>query len=170
MEQNSEAAPSPTATTPEQGFPKGEDAPASKPVDNITKGDDVLGMIVTLRNKVDGKFVTRPDNLTKKSTWEVHYAIEELQKDRASNIYKQTIERRSKMLAKTDEDSTKTWNRGFKQKLEALSKSGRAWRRKEIEAAKKHPVYVYGCDRDLKWEEVFTDDGEPLAPKQSEKQ
>ncbi|KAH8908866.1 Pet127-domain-containing protein [Coniochaeta sp. PMI_546] len=169
-EQNSEALPSRTTSTAEQEPEKGEDAAASRAIDNVAKGDDILGMIVTLRNKVDGKFVTRPDNLTKKSTWEVHYAIEELQKDRASNIYRQTIERRSKMLAKTDQDATKTWNRGFKQKLEALSKSGRAWRRKEIEAAKKHPVYVYGCDKDLKWEDVFTDDGEPLAPKQSEKQ
>lgn len=169
--QDSEAAPSTTARAPEQEPPaKEEDSSASQPVDNITKGDDVLGMIVTLRNKVDGKFVPRPENLTGSSTWEVHYAIEELQSNRASNIYRQTIERRSKMLAKTEENPTNTWNRGFKEKLERLSKSGRAWRRKQIETAKKYPVYVYGCDKALKWEEVFSEDGEPLAPKQAEKQ
>ncbi|OIW29774.1 Pet127-domain-containing protein, partial [Coniochaeta ligniaria NRRL 30616] len=143
-EQDSESAPSATTPTTEQEPAKGGDASASKPVDDITRGDDVLGMIVTLRNKVDGEFVTRPEDLNKDSTWEVHYAIEELGKDRASRLYRQTIDRRHKMMAKTQptDDAAKAWNDGFLRKLETLSKSGRAWRRKEIEAAKKQPVYV----------------------------
>lgn len=168
-EQSDGATPSAATGTAEQEAAKEQEASATETVDNIAKGDDVLGMIVTLRNKVDGKFVTRPDDLTRKSTWEVHYTIEELAKDRASKIYRQTIERRSKMLAKTDDDATKKWNSGFKQKLEELSKAGRAWRRAEIQKAKAYPVYVYGNDRALKYEEVFTDTGEPLVPKQHEK-
>lgn len=169
-EPSSGAPPATVTSTSEQDSAKGEDPSPTEQVDNITKGDDVLGMIVTLRNKVDGKFVTRPDDLTKNSTWEVHYTIEELAKDRASNIYRQTIERRSKMLARNDSDAAKKWNWPFKQKLDELSKGGRAWRREEIKKAQNHPVYVYGNDRALKYEEVFTNTGEPLVPKQPEKQ
>lgn len=168
-EQNNGTAPSTAAATAEQEAAEEQDASATETVDNIAKDEDILGMIVTLRNKVDGKFVTRPDDLTRRSTWEVHYTIEELAKDRASKIYRQTIERRSKMLAKTDDDASKRWNSGFKQKLEDLSKAGRAWRRAEIQKAKGYPVFVYGNDRALRYEEVFTDTGEPLVPKQSDK-
>lgn len=165
--QHSEAASTEATPATEQESATGE---AIDPVDTISAGDDVLGMIVTLRNKVDGKFVTRPEDLSKKSTWEVHYAIEELAQDRASNIYRQTIERRTKMLVRTDENATKAWNRGFKEKLDTLSRNGRAWRRKEVQKAKGYPVYVYGAERDLKWEEVFSDEGEPLVPKTPGKQ
>ncbi|KAJ9161264.1 hypothetical protein NKR19_g2465 [Coniochaeta hoffmannii] len=165
--------PSPTATAPatEPEPANEQDASPTEQVDHIDKGDEILGMIVTLRNKVDGKFVTRPEDLNKKSTWEVHYTIEELSKDRASGVYRRTIERRRKMLEKADETKAEVrWNRGFKQKLETLSKNGRVWRRQQIEKAKDFPVYVYGIDKPFKYEEVFTETGEPLVPKQNEKQ
>ncbi len=44
------------------------------------------------------------------------------------------------------------------------------WRRQQIEKAKDFPVYVYGIDKPFKYEEVFTETGEPLVPKQNEKQ
>ncbi|KAB5575678.1 mitochondrial protein Pet127-domain-containing protein [Coniochaeta sp. 2T2.1] len=167
-EQGNEPVPSSTETpASDQETAKEADAAASDAVDSIHQGDDILGMIVTMRNKVDGKFVERPEDLKKTSTWEVHYTIEELAKDRASNIYRQTIERRRKMLERSEDVSK--WNRGFKQKLETLSKGGRAWRRKEMEKSRSKPVYVYGVDRQLKWEEVFSDQGDPHPPKLDEK-
>jgi hypothetical protein len=159
-----------TSATEEDPAADEQNPSPTEEVDSIAKDDDILGMIVTLRNKVDGKFVTRPDQLNKTSTWEVHYTVEELAKDRASKIYRQTIERRGKMLAKTDDDAHKRWNKGFKQKLETLSRNGRLWRRQQVEKAKAYPVHVYGNDKPLQYEEVFTDAGEPHVPKQNEKQ
>jgi hypothetical protein len=149
-----------------QESPSSDPTPASEPIDTIAKGEEVMGMIVTIRNKVDGKFVPRPEDLTKKSSWVVHYAIEELAKDRASRLYAQTVERRRKAMEKTTD--TGEWSNRFKGKLDELSKKGRGFRRVENDKAKLYPVYVYGSDKPLKWEEVFSDQGEPLAPKKPE--
>lgn len=49
--------------------------------------------------------------------------------------------------------------------LEAYSKKGRRFRELENEKAKAYPVRVYGNSEELKWSDVFTDDGGPAVPK-----
>lgn len=138
-----------------------EDA-AEETVDHLAEDSEVLGMILTLRNKVNGQYVTRPMDLNRHSNWTVEYAIEELPAVRAKTLYESCIARRQKALAPEKVVSRGKFDEQFRKKLEELSNAGRAWRLREIEKAKNRPVHVYGVDGALKYEEVFSEDGEPM--------
>jgi hypothetical protein len=140
-----------------------EDA-AEKTLDKVADNREVLGMILTLRNKVNGQYVTRPEDLKKSSNWTVEYAIEELPEERAKTLYESCLARRHKELAGVKQ--RKEYDNRFRENLEKLSDAGRKFRQKEVEKAKGRPVYVYGMDKPLKWDEVFSDTGEPMPESQ----
>ena len=62
---------------------------------------ELLGMVITVRNKVDGKMVDRPHGTYK--TWSVGYSVTELESEKAWKVYRQLKGRRSNAL-KTDPD------------------------------------------------------------------
>lgn len=144
--------------------------------------DKVLGMVLTIRNKVDGKYVKRPERLAKASSWTVEYSVEDLSATRANRIYDMVVARRRKTLRQPGRDdeedgggerTTATaassgsddWAQKFQGQLEAYSKKGRAFRERENEKARAHPIRVYGAEGELRWEDVFTDEGGPAVPK-----
>ncbi|EGX94960.1 mitochondrial mRNA processing protein PET127, putative [Cordyceps militaris CM01] len=99
---------------------------------------ELLGMYITIRNKVDGKFVARPERLNTGSKWEVQYAVKEISDERAERLYKQIKARRRKILDINAEMRAQSWHRMFAGSLPTLSKRGasyRAERTKEEEAA-----------------------------------
>ncbi|KAJ2971328.1 hypothetical protein NQ176_g7746 [Zarea fungicola] len=99
---------------------------------------ELLGMYVTIRNKVDGKFVPRPEPLAHHSKWEVQYAVGELSDERAQRIYKQIKTRRKKILDTDADIRAESWHRMFAGSLPTLSKRGetyRAARTKQEESA-----------------------------------
>ncbi|KGQ07240.1 mRNA degradation protein [Beauveria bassiana D1-5] len=99
---------------------------------------ELLGLYLTIRNKVDGKFVPRPERLGPNSEWEVQYAVREMSDDRAQRLYKQIKTRRRKILDIDAAERASSWHRMFEGSLPALSKSGasyRAERMKEEEEA-----------------------------------
>lgn len=134
---------------------------------------NVLGMVLTIRNKVDGRYVKRPEKLLKTSAWTVEYSIEELTAQRTNRLYEMVLARRRKALQRPDDDDSGngggggggSWSRKFEGMLEAYSKKGRRFRELENEKAKAYPVRVYGNSEELKWSDVFTDDGGPAVPK-----
>lgn len=152
------------STTASSEPAKGEDL-LIDPVDTIQPGGEVLGMVLTVRNKINGHYHQRPENLSGGSTWEVEYTIDELSNERANKIYAQLIERRRKALI-NKKDDPRAWDRGYKMKLKELSQAGHVFRMEENDMAKTRPVHVYGSAEKLRWEDVFTEDGEPLAPEQ----
>lgn len=154
---------SPESQEDEETIVGPEDA-AETTLDKVNPDREVLGMILTLRNKVNGQYVTRPDDLKKSSNWTVEYAIEELPEERAKTLYESCLARRHKELAGIKQ--RKEYDNRFRENLEKLSDAGRKFRQKEVEKAKTRPVYVYGIDKPLKWEEVFSDTGEPMAENQ----
>ncbi|KJR81205.1 mitochondrial mRNA processing protein [Sporothrix schenckii 1099-18] len=153
-------------------------APAPEP-------PEIIGMIMTIRNKVNGRYVVRPDKLTNADSWKVEYAIEEIQTKRARTLYNMLKARRKALLSKdrngkdskdgedkTDGEvpkadgigdmkktSTKSaFNRDFMSKLYALSAKGRRFRSNENRIMRKRPVHIYGVDGSRKWGEVFANE------------
>ncbi|TQV93522.1 mitochondrial membrane protein [Cordyceps javanica] len=99
---------------------------------------ELLGMYITIRNKVDGKFVARPENLGPGSKWEVQYAVKEISDERAQRLYKQIKTRRRKILDIDADMRARSWHRMFAGSLPTLSKRGasyRAERTKQEEAS-----------------------------------
>ncbi|OAA75490.1 Mitochondrial protein Pet127 [Akanthomyces lecanii RCEF 1005] len=99
---------------------------------------ELLGMYITVRNKVDGKFVARPERLGPNSKWEVQYAVKEINNERAQRLYEQIKARRRKILDINAEMRAQSWHRMFAGSLPTLSKRGasyRAERAKQEEAS-----------------------------------
>jgi hypothetical protein len=119
------------------------------------EGDELYGLILTIRNKVDGEYVARPENLTSKQKWQVEYAIEEVKPDRAHNLYGMVLKRRKNLLYPEDAGERDRWYDMFQGNLNRYSTGGRKFRRDEEKRQRGLPVHVYGAEGPLPYEEVF---------------
>ncbi|KAK3946079.1 mitochondrial protein Pet127-domain-containing protein [Diplogelasinospora grovesii] len=141
----------------------GETGETDKVEDKVASGDDssVFGMILTVRNKVNGQYVKRPERIPNGFHWVVEYAIEEIAQKRADRLYGMVQTRRQKALRPSEDaaaaaaDKGQQWYQMFRGKLDKYSMKGRAYRQRETEFGKQHPVHVYGIDTPLEWESVF---------------
>jgi len=101
----------------------------------------ILAMTLTIRNKVDGKYVLRPGNLTtstasasdkapKPPGWSVEYTLREVEdRNRAWTLYAACQERRRKQLDKSEgEENVRPDNARFLQMLRDLTARGREYR------------------------------------------
>ncbi|CAK7209156.1 hypothetical protein SCUCBS95973_000355 [Sporothrix curviconia] len=145
---------------------------SSTPSSSSEPSQELLGMIVTIRNKVNGRYVTRPASLSKSDTWTVEYAVEEIQDKRAQGLYEMLKKRRKELLSREGKDAYNTkddksegddkrkpaksaFNREFMEKLYSMSARGRRFRRAEDEAMRDKQIHVYGVDESLAWKDVF---------------
>ncbi|CAK7233401.1 hypothetical protein SBRCBS47491_008597 [Sporothrix bragantina] len=134
---------------------------------------ELLGMIVTIRNKVNGRYVTRPQTLIESDKWTVEYAVEEIQDKRAQSLYEMLKKRRKDLLYREDKDGASvkdvksegddnkgktakaSFNRDFMEKLYEMSARGRRFRRAEDDAMRDKPIHVYGIDESIAWKDIF---------------
>jgi hypothetical protein len=103
-------------------------------------GKEVLGMTLTIRNKINGEYVVRPRRLDNGQNWEVEYALEELPPKRAVALYRACLVRRKRNLIKPDDVKPDKWNDKFIQTIKQLSKKGKAWREQQDLAEQKQPL------------------------------
>jgi hypothetical protein len=93
---------------------------------------DLLAMTLSIRNNVDGRYVLRPENLTKRNSWKVEYSLAEITSaTRAWSLYGACQTRRKKALDSgdgKDEDVATNYYLGL---MRSLSKAGRVWRKKQ---------------------------------------
>ncbi|AEO56141.1 hypothetical protein MYCTH_2300709 [Thermothelomyces thermophilus ATCC 42464] len=136
--------------------PAAADAPgkAKFPAEERDTGE-LYGLILTVRNKVDGQYVTRPEKLHPRQRWQVEYAIEEVKPERAHNLYKMVLKRRKNLLYPEDAADANRWREMFSGRLEKYSARGRKFRRREDERLRGQPVHVYGEDEPLPFESVY---------------
>ncbi|KAI4865333.1 Pet127-domain-containing protein [Hypoxylon rubiginosum] len=126
---------------------------AAEPIEE--EGDpNLLGMVLTIKNKVNDAYVPRPVNLKKSDKWTVEYNIEEITGKRAQTIYQQCRTRRRKVFEDTGERDS-MWYKMFRGQLQERTQSGRKFRASETARAKWRPVHVVGHDGALKWTDVF---------------
>jgi len=105
---------------------------------------EVLAMTLTIRNKVNDRYVVRPENLTSGDAWTVEYALAEVENPaKAWSLYQASQARRKKQLDKKDDDDDKTveW---YIRNLRELSKKGKEWRRMQDEIDRGRGKVVLG--------------------------
>ncbi|KAG5983220.1 hypothetical protein E4U55_000509 [Claviceps digitariae] len=105
---------------------------------------ELLGMYVTIRNQVNGEFVTRPSGLQKEEPfdWTVQYTVTEIEDQKARTIYKQIKKRRKDVFLMDPKIRAADWYRIFGRQLPIVTQKGREFREEmtKREAGKK--VYV----------------------------
>ncbi|KAL9035715.1 MAG: hypothetical protein Q9214_006456, partial [Letrouitia sp. 1 TL-2023] len=126
-------------TLPETPFE--ENASKSAP-----PGSKVLAMTLTVRNKINGVYVLRPDELKAEDDWSVEYTLEEVsQPGRAWSLYQACQMRRRKKHQ--DLDSREQDGEGsnfYVRKLRQMSQKGAAWRKQMDKEDREVPVRVLG--------------------------
>ncbi|KAL8693657.1 MAG: hypothetical protein Q9218_001567 [Villophora microphyllina] len=109
-------------------------------------GKEVLAMILTVRNKVNGNYVLRPNDLGPKDKWSVEYSLDEASSsDRAWRLYQACQARRRKKLDdNSQDDQVNEYMNGYIEKLREMSRQGARWRKMQDEKDKALPVRVLG--------------------------
>ncbi|KAJ6438414.1 mitochondrial membrane protein [Purpureocillium lavendulum] len=120
---------------------------AAEEADKDSEGQDekpreILGMYVTIRNRVNGSFVERPASPEKEFDWAVQYAITELPDKRAQRIYSKIKKRRKTVLTQDPTARAADWYRMFKGTLPIMAKKGERYRAMRTQQEAGNPVYV----------------------------
>ncbi|OHW91746.1 mitochondrial membrane protein [Colletotrichum incanum] len=123
---------------------------------DVSEGE-LLGMVLTVRNKVNGQYAPRPDPQFSQLNWSLEYSIEEIPNERAKTVYKSIQARRKKVLVPDKgRDREKQWYSMFAGKLEEMSKKGKQFRKQQDALSKEEPVHVVGEEEPLTWDEAFS--------------
>jgi hypothetical protein len=115
----------------------------------------LLAMTLVIRNKVNNKYVKRPESLEGHEKWDVEYVLSEVQKhERAHTLYEMTKTRRYRALTKSvDRTAENAWNNTFIESIKKMNEKGRVWRDKQDKIEKRLPVKTLGVkagkDRDI---------------------
>ncbi|THY32095.1 Pet127-domain-containing protein [Aureobasidium pullulans] len=125
--------------------------PDAEPEAKETRGP-LLGMTLTVRSKVNGVYVERPEFLRKNHDWTIDYSLTEMtSEDQAWHSYKATKARRKKVynkinkVDKSDPDSSAaTYNEAYIGMLKELSEKGSKMRARLDKAAADKPKIVVG--------------------------
>lgn len=109
-----------------------------------TKRTPILGFTLTIRNRVNGQYVVRPENLTPDDTWSIEYSLDEIvgTNDRDMLIYSQVKRRRASELSFEKKAEDKAFDH-YRSLLAKYSEKGRDWRRKQDEIDASMGVKVY---------------------------
>ena len=110
-----------------------------------SQSSDILALTLTIRNKVNDKFVLRPERLTAKDKWTIEYSLNEVDTEtRARALYQACQARRKKKYDKMETNSDEENINGYLQRLRELSMQGRKWRARQDEEDTKKPVQILG--------------------------
>lgn len=125
-----------------------ETAASEEDQDTQSQGEEegnkpLLAMVLTIRNKVNGSYVERPDNFTSKDDWTVEYDLSELSPFQGRTLYRMCQARRSKELRGRGEDELDVAGNGYIRLLRKISKQGREYRARENELDKERGVVVW---------------------------
>lgn len=133
--------------------PTAENLVTEAPVDSQSEFEDtsessksdLLAMTLTIRNKVNGEYVVRPENLGSKDRWTVEYALAEVpDQDQARTLYEKTQRRRAVTLKRDKNYVKSSFTRAYARKIQQISLRGRKWREEQNEIDRKVPVKVLG--------------------------
>ncbi|KAF2086937.1 Pet127-domain-containing protein, partial [Saccharata proteae CBS 121410] len=97
----------------------------------------LLGMTLTIRNKVNGTFIKTPPDLGPDMKWQVEYLLEEIEEHAKPHlIYQALLKRRSSALKKhvngmEDEDESEQALSFYQAQLREMSVEGRKWRQEQ---------------------------------------
>lgn len=117
----------------------------------------LLGMVLTIRNRVNGSYVQRPENLDQADKWDIEYNIQEMPDSRARALYEKLLSRRKKAL-KSEGDRDAAWYEMFQGSLDKHTQAGRKFREEEEALARQRPVHVVGQEEVRTYEYVFGKD------------
>ena len=100
--------------------------------ESSSASEDILAMTLTLRNKVNGEYVLRPEKMTAGDEWSIEYSLAEVsEQPRARALYRACRRRRSKKMETSLVPEDAEVVPSYIQSLRQMTAKGRAWRKKQ---------------------------------------
>ncbi|EHL01633.1 putative mRNA degradation protein, mitochondrial [Glarea lozoyensis 74030] len=123
---------------------------------------NVLAMYLTIRNKVNGGVVTRPNNLQSSDTWTVEYALAEVADPKKAKLLYDACKVRRKMVYYRSKDGETLWNQKFMADIRRYTAEGKAHRQRADKSQTSEPPKVLKIDpEDLKNWQRWTEKRSP---------
>jgi hypothetical protein len=95
---------------------------------NETESDGpLMGWTLTVRNRVNGEYVDRPENFTSLDSWMVEYNIKEIGESQCRKLYEKVKKERQTLVGQEKRDQDMSLQR-YRQMIQNFSKAGRQWR------------------------------------------
>jgi hypothetical protein len=142
-EQPSEAAPeAATATAPPPDGP-------------------LIGWTLTVRSKVNGGYVERPEQFTEEDNWNVEYHVQEIPEASRWRLYNALKERRRGLIGMEEQEVDKGL-KNYRDTIQRFSNRGREWRKQQDKLNEEMGVQLYrplgpGSDTEVSVVEATTE-------------
>lgn len=99
---------------------------------------DLLAMIVTIRNKVNGDYVLRPEALETEDQWEVEYSVTEVAQPKAGTLHRECLARREALFNRRDDTANY-----YTAQLREYALKGKDFRTKEDALDAQHGLQAF---------------------------
>jgi len=125
---------------------------------HYTTAGPILAMALTVRNKINGSYVSGPPEVNREDDWQIEYSIQEmLDNSKAWERYDSCKARKenASSFGKEDPESDEKWYGGrFMRELAEWSRKGKEWRMRqdEIDAGIGRPTVFEAIDKSVVFE------------------
>lgn len=109
--------------------------------DEVDSGP-LAGWTLTVRNKVNGHYLKRPENLEPEDNWQIEYHIAEIESENVWNLYDATKERRRLLVGKDEQEENKGLA-NYRKLISRFSSRGRKWRTKQDQIDEARGVQIF---------------------------
>jgi hypothetical protein len=115
---------------------------APKSTKDTTSSGPLMGWTLTVRNKVNGHYLKRPEGLEPDDNWQLEYHINEIEGGAAWGIYNKLKERRRQLIGLNDEEVDKGLT-SYRKVIQRYASRGRKWRATQDQINEARGVQVY---------------------------
>ncbi|CAO2649657.1 Nn.00g070420.m01.CDS01 [Neocucurbitaria sp. VM-36] len=119
---------------------------ATEAVDSSTPSQPsdapLMGWTLTVRSKVNGGYVERPEKLDQQDDWKLEYHIQDIAQDTRWKLYEAAKGRRRKLIGQ-DKEEANTSLKHYRELIQRYNDKGREWRKKQDELDEGRDVQVY---------------------------
>ncbi|KAF3035960.1 hypothetical protein E8E12_006888 [Didymella heteroderae] len=113
-----------------------------KHVKDESSSGPLAGWTLTVRNKVNGHYLKRPENLEPEDNWQIEYHIADIENENVWNLYTATKERRRQLVGKDEEEEDKGLA-NYRKIIQRYASRGRTWRTKQDQINEERGVQMF---------------------------
>jgi hypothetical protein len=116
-------------------------AEAADTTDSSSSGP-LMGWTLTVRNKVNGGYVDRPNKIQEDDDWKIEYNVQEIPEESRWKLYDALKDRRRALVSKEDQEVDKSLQ-NYRSLIQRYSKRGREWRTKQDKLNEEMGIQIY---------------------------
>jgi hypothetical protein len=136
-----ETTPTTEPTTKDNEADESKILPPKHVKDDSSSGP-LAGWTLTVRNKVNGHYLKRPEQLEHEDNWQIEYHISDIESENVWNLYNATKERRRQLIGRDEEEADKGLA-NYRKIIQRYASRGRTWRAKQDEIAEERGVQLF---------------------------